>query len=270
MKKNPTEGQAIRCLISAGFTTLFGGLWNERNWLVWSIYRNLLRFELGNHSITFEFLMLLQGWFFPYSVFFLLIRSFHLLPVLVYQKGINGKQFKNMSVCIDVTSVMDPDPHGSTLILCGLFFVDRCSRLRVGGCLVVLHTGLGINMVHFLLKIFKVGHKIPRSGSALKPVRIRNTGCYAWWCQNSRIRGTGILVIERQWKNIKKSIPVPYVARDVWIVVGILGAVSRWDSDHYLNSMYSWVTSYPTTAIVFLGESSKMFSRMMSLIQYLF
>ncbi len=47
-----------------------------------------------------------------------------------------------------------------------------------------------------------------------------------------------------------------YVARDICIVVGILGAVSRWDSDHYLSSMYSWVTSYPTTAIVFLGKSS--------------
>jgi hypothetical protein len=65
----------------------------------------------------------------------------------------------------------------------------------------------------------------------------------------------------KSYKNVYR-----YVARDICIVVGILGAVSRWDSDHYLSSMYSWVTSYPTTAIVFLGESSKMFSRMMSLI----
>lgn len=35
---------------------------------------------------------------------------------------------------------------------------------------------------------------------------------------------------------------------------GILGTLSRWDSDRYLGSMYSWVTSYSTSAIVFLGD----------------
>ncbi len=165
---------------------------------------------------------------------------------------------------MDATSVMDPDPQDlhwfySDFCCCVLVWESEAAPVAWSSFMEALGWYYEISDVLYVL-VIKSLDPYPHLTNAnpqhwLVP--------YACWWQNSK---NGKILVFKRLLKVSKS---EYVARDICIFLGILGAVSRWDSDHYLSSMYSWVTSYPTTAIVFLGNSSKMFSPMMSLIIFL-